>query len=285
MHARSGRRAREAVSGVIGRRIRRRGLLCAAVRASASLFALAAARPWRAALAAPTGPLVFAAASTKDALEAIDRLWRAQGHARVRFSFAASSALARQLEQGAPADLFISADTQWMDYAKAKHLVREDTVRPLLGNRLALVAPADAPPAGLALRPGVDIAGALGGGRLALADVQSVPAGRYARAALVSLGAWQSVASRLAMTENVRVALALVARGEAPMGIVYESDARAESRVRVIALFPEQTHPPIRYPVAIAAASTHAQARAFYDHLRSAPAGASFREHGFSPLG
>ncbi len=272
------------MSGLIGRRIRRRDLLRMAVRASASLFSLAAVRPWHAVLAASPGPLVFAAASTKDALEAIDQLWQAQGHARVRFSFAASSALARQLEQGAPADLFISADTQWMDYARAKHLVRENTVRPLLGNRLALVARVDAPLAGLALRPGVDIAGALAGGRLAVADVQSVPAGRYARAALVSLGAWQAVASRLAMTENVRVALALVARGEAPMGIVYESDARAEPRVRVIALFPEQTHPPIHYPVAIAAASTHAQARAFYDYLRSAPAGESFREHGFSLL-
>ena len=259
----------------------RRRLLVGALRAMGASIGLAAAGSLRADTSAL---LVFAAASTKDALEAVGGLWHAHGRKRARFSFAASSALARQLEQGAPADIFVSADTDWMDYARRHRLVREDSVRPLLGNRLVLVASAQAPAKTVALRPGVDLARALDGGRLALADVRSVPAGRYARAALESLGAWKAVQSRLAMTENVRVALALVARGEAPMGIVYQSDARAEPRVRVVDVFPPDSHPPIRYQVAITQASRHVDARAFYDHLGSARAGEMFREHGFSTL-
>ncbi len=259
-------------------------MLLAAVRVVGASVALAAAGLSRGRTVAAPALLVFAAASTKDALEAVGRLWQAQGHASARFSFAASSTLARQLEQGAPADLFVSADMEWMDYARQNRLVREDTVRPLLGNRLVLVAPAEAKARALALRPGVDLAGALAGGRLALADVRSVPAGRYARAALESLGTWEAVRSRLAMTENVRVALALVARGEAPLGIVYESDARAEPRVRVVDVFAPDSHPPIRYPMAITRASRHADAPAFHDHLRSPRAGEVFREYGFSTL-
>jgi molybdate transport system substrate-binding protein len=266
-------------------RSRRRRALAAALAATGSLFTLAVGGfPRGAGAAGEQHLLVFAAASTRDALEAVARLWQAQGHARVRFSFAASSALARQLEQGAPADLFVSADGDWMDYVRRQGLVRGDTVRPLLGNRLVLVAPAGDPAANLALRPGVDLAAALAGGRLAVADVRSVPAGRYARAALESLGAWPAVKSRLSMSENVRVALALVARGEAPLGIVYESDAHADPRVRVVDVFPADSHPPIRYPVAIMRASRNAEAQGFYDHLRSAAAAAAFRDHGFSPV-
>lgn len=264
-----------------GERGPRRRLLVAALRAVGASIGLWAVAPSR---AESPALLVFAAASTKDALEAVGGLWQAQGRTRVRFSFAASSALARQLEQGAPADVFVSADVDWMDYARRHRLVREDSVRPLLGNRLVLVEPAQGGASELALRPGVDLAAALAGGRLALADVRSVPAGRYARAALESLGAWKAVQSRLAMTENVRVALALVARGEAPLGIVYESDARAEPRVRVVDVFAPSSHPPIRYPMAITQTSRHPDAPAFCEHLRSAPAGQMFREHGFSTL-
>jgi molybdate transport system substrate-binding protein len=264
-----------------GERGPRRRLLVAALRAAGASVGFAATGLSRAETPAL---LVFAAASTKEALEAVGALWHSRGRARARFSFAASSALARQLEQGAPADIFVSADMDWMDYARRHRLVRDDSVRPLLGNRLVLVAPAQARTSELALRPGVDLAAALAGGRLALADVRSVPAGRYARAALEWLGAWQAVQSRLAMTENVRVALALVARSEAPLGIVYESDARAEPRVRVVDAFAPESHPPIRYPMAITRASRHPDAPAFCEHLRSARAGEVFREHGFSTL-
>ena len=272
---------RDAVAGMSPSR--RRRALATLLGAAGSLLGMAAAGFPRRARAARTAQLlVFAAASTKEALEAVARLWRERGHAPVHFSFAASSALARQLEQGAPADLFVSADVDWMEYARAQGLLQDDTVRPLLGNRLALVAPAGAADTGLALRPGVDIAAALAGGRLAVADVRSVPAGRYARAALESLGAWAAVQSRLAMSENVRVALALVARGEAPLGIVYESDARADPRVRVVGVFPADSHPPIRYPMAIVRASRNPDSRGFYDFLSSPPAAQAFRRHGFS---
>jgi len=241
------------------------------------------------ALAAPFGvradPVVFAAASLKEALDAAATAWVRQGHPRPVISYAASSALARQIEQGAPADLFVSADEDWIAWLDARGLLRAGTHTRLLGNRLVLVAPATAPGPTLRIAPGFPLAAALGeGGRLAVADVAAVPAGRYAKAALESLGAWASVAPRLAQTENVRVALTLVARGEAPLGIVYATDARAEPRVRVVDTFPAAAHPAIVYPVAITAGARSARAQPFLDFLRS-PAGLSvFGSFGFQAL-
>jgi molybdate transport system substrate-binding protein len=201
----------------------------------------------------------------------------------VRISYAASSALARQLEQGAPADLYLSADIDWMAWSAARHLVRAETRIDLLGNRLVLIAPArDART--MALRRGMDLAGALGGGRLALADPAAVPAGKYGKAALAALGVWDSVKDRLARAENVRAALAFVARGEAPLGIVYASDAAVEPGVRVVATFGAGLHPPIVYPAAVTAASTNPAAARFLAFLASEPARPIFERYGFTVL-
>lgn len=233
---------------------------------------------------------LFAAASTRDALLELEPIWARTGAAGLRLVFASSSALARQIEQGAPADLVLSADTAWMQYLDQRALVTRASIRPLLGNTLVLIAPAkDTRPlelvAGqpLRLEPGLDLRAALAGGRLALGDVRSVPAGRYAQAALSWLGAWDALQGHLAMSENVRAALALVARGEAPLGIVYASDAQVEPRVRVLAVFPRQAHPAILYPLARVAASRHPQAETFHAFLRSAAASEVFRRHGFLP--
>jgi molybdate transport system substrate-binding protein len=232
-------------------------------------------------------PLVFAAASLKEALDAAsDAFVRARGGARPVVSYAASSALARQIEQGAPAEVFLSADEDWMDHLERRGQLRPGSRSALLRNRLVLIAPASAASAraGSALRlaPGAPLAAALGAdGRLAVGDVASVPAGRYAKAALESLGLWPSVAARLAQTENVRVALTLVARGEAPLGIVYATDARAEPKVRVVDTFPESSHPPIVYPVALTAGARSPRAQAFVDFLRSPEGLAVFSAHGF----
>jgi len=246
----------------------------------ALLACVAGALP-RAALA---DPVVFAAASLKEALDAASAVWSKQSGVRPTLSYAASSALARQIDQGAPADVFLSADDTWTSWLRQRARLREGSVVPLVGNRLVLIAPAAGPVPALRLVPGVPLATALGAdGRLALGDVASVPAGRYARAALESLGAWPTVSGRLAQTENVRVALSLVARGEAPLGIVYATDARAEPKVRVVDTFPEGSHPPIVYPVAIVADARSRHAQAFVDFLRS-PAGlAVFAAHGFGP--
>jgi len=199
---------------------------------------------------APRAVLVFAASSMQTAIDALTPVIEARTGIRVRTSYGASSALARQIESGAPADLFISADLDWMDYLEARELVRRESRVALVRNRLVLVAPAGRPVA-LRIQPGFPIAAALGDGRLAVADPDAVPAGKYARAALTSLGVWISVSGRLAAAENVRAALLLVARGEAPLGIVYASDARAEPDVRVVDTFPEDSHPPIVYPAAL----------------------------------
>ncbi|MET0179092.1 MAG: molybdate ABC transporter substrate-binding protein [Novosphingobium sp.] len=225
-------------------------------------------------------PLVFAAASLQESLTAAAIAWEKRGHPRPVLSFAASSALARQIEAGAPADLFLSADEEWMDHVERLRLVKTGTRVGLLGNRLVLIAPA-ASRLRLAVRPGFPLARALGDGRLALADPAAVPAGRYARAALTSLGVWDSVAGKLAPAENVRAALAFVERGEAPLGIVYETDARASVKVRVVGRFPAATHPPIVYPVALLRRSRNPEAEAFRRFL-VAPAGRSvFRRFGF----
>jgi molybdate transport system substrate-binding protein len=224
--------------------------------------------------------VVFAAASLQGALDAVAGLWIAQGGARPSISYAGTAALARQIEQGAPADLLVAADADWMDHLERRGALRAGTRFDLLVNRLVLVAPRERPVA-LRIAPGMDLVRALGGGRLAMAEPASVPAGRYAKAALVSLGVWNSVASRVAATENVRAALALVARGEAPLGIVYASDAQAEPRVVVVDGFAPALHPPIVYPVAIVAGSRSPQAGALAAFLRAPAAGAVFVAQGF----
>jgi molybdate transport system substrate-binding protein len=197
-----------------------------------------------------------------------------------RRAFAASSALARQIEVGAPADLFVSADEEWMDSLERKGLLRRGTRRPSLGNRLVLIAPA-ASRARLTIAPRFPLARALGAGRLAMADPDVVPAGKYAKAALTSLGVWPSVRARLAPAENVRAALAFVERGEAPFGIVYETDARASAKVRVVGRFPAATHPPISYPIAALRRSANPEADGLRRFLGSPAGKAVFRRFGF----
>ncbi len=227
--------------------------------------------------------LVFAAASLTDVLGEIGTAYAAENGQRVEFSFAASSTLARQIEAGAGADAFISADLDWMDYLQARNLVDRATRTDIAGNRLVLVAPADSA-IELRIGPGFGLAAALGPGRLATGDPESVPVGRYARSALTTLGVWNEVADRLVRTENVRSALAFIARGEASLGIVYATDALVEKRVRIVATFPADSHLPIVYP---AAATTAARpgAREFVAALRGEPAQALLRKYGFAPVG
>jgi len=227
--------------------------------------------------------LVFAAASLKNALDDIASQWQAETGKKVAISYGASNNLIQQIEQGAPADIFISADTDWMDYGLQKKLVKPDTRSNLLGNRLALVAAKDSP-ANISIQPGFDLAAALKGGRLAMANVNAVPAGKYGKAALEKLGIWERVKDRIAQAENVRAALVLVARGEAPLGVVYETDAVSEPAVKIIGRFPDDTHPPIIYPVAIATASTSPDAGAFMTFLHSAAARQAFERQGFTVL-
>ncbi len=227
--------------------------------------------------------LVFAAASLKNVLDEINQ-GQAPGQAGVKVSYAASSALARQVEAGAPADVFISADLDWMDYLQQRNLVRNATRTNLLGNRISLIAPADSK-AAITLGANANLAALLGAdGRLAMGDVAAVPAGKYGKAALEALSIWPQVASRVAQAENVRAALALVARGEAPLGIVYRTDAASEPKVRVVTDFPENTHPPIIYPAAVLAASKNDAAAAYMARLRSPAVAAIFTKHGFAML-
>ena len=237
------------------------------------------------ALAAPVhaqtrGPLVLAAASLQESLAAAADAWTRKGHARPVLSFAASSALARQIATKAPADLFVSADEEWMDYLVQRGLIVPGTRAAFLSNRLVIVARADSR-VRFAVRPGFALATALAGGRLALADPDAVPAGRYAREALTALKVWPSVQGSLARAENVRAALALVARGAAPLGIVYATDARAEPAVRVAGWIPAAAHTPITYPVARLVAATHPDAEAFRRFLVSDEGKAVFRCFGF----
>ncbi|MFO1056740.1 MAG: molybdate ABC transporter substrate-binding protein [Dongiaceae bacterium] len=228
--------------------------------------------------------LVFAAASLKNALDDANAAYAAQGGGKVTASYAASGALAKQLENAAPADIFISADTKWMDYVEKKGLVRAGTRGNLLGNKLVLVAPAGSS-AQVELKPGVDLAALLGkDGRLAIGDPKSVPAGSYAETALQKLGAWAGVEKRLAKAESVRAALAFVSRGEAPLGIVYETDTRADKGVRIVAIFPEDSHPPIIYPIALLAGSTNPEAAKYLAWLRSPAAAPFFEKQGFTIL-
>jgi molybdate transport system substrate-binding protein len=234
---------------------------------------------WLGGAAAAQDVTVFAAASLKNALDAIGAAWAEETGMEAVVSYAASSALAKQIEEGAPADVFVSADRAWMDYLAERGLMRKETEVELLGNRIVLVAPADS-----GVGPGFDLAGLVGDGRLAMANVEAVPAGRYGKQALVALGAWDGVADRVAQAENVRAALALVSTGEAPVGIVYATDAEADPGVRVVGTFPEGSHAPIVYPAAVTAAADGAAAGAYLGFLQGAKARELFEAQGFTVL-
>ena len=226
---------------------------------------------------------VFAAASLKNALDDVNTAYLKATGTRVTTSYGASSALARQLDHGAPADVFASADLEWMDYSADKKTIRDETRVNLLGNRLVLIAPRDSRLGDIAITPGFGLATLIGEGRIATGEVASVPAGKYAIAALEKLGIWRSVEKKLAMAENVRAALALVARGEAVAGIVYETDAKAEPGVKVIGAFPTDSHPAIVYPVA-ATANARPETATYLAFLRSAAARTIFEHYGFTFL-
>jgi molybdate transport system substrate-binding protein len=246
----------------------------------AFIAALCAGAPAR---AQGSDVVVFAAASLKNALDDVAAQWRKESGNKVVISYAASSALAKQIEQGAPAQLFISADVDWMEYLAGKGLIRPGTRSNLLGNRIVLVAPKDAAKP-IDIKRGFDLSAIIGQGRLAVANVQFVPAGKYAKAALEALGIWSSVSSRLAQAENVRAALLLVSRGEAAAGIVYQTDAASDPNVTIIGVFPGDTHPRILYPIALTTNATSPAAEAFLAYVKSAKSKARFEAHGFTFL-
>jgi molybdate transport system substrate-binding protein len=252
--------------------------------AFAIAFALAASALPSPSAAQSKPVLVFAAASLKNALDEIAAGWTAKSGVEVKTSYAASSALAKQIEEGAPADLFISADLDWMDYIEKKNLVQPGTRGNLLGNSIVLIAAKDWTKGDVKIEPNFPLAGLLGDGRLAITNVAFVPAGKYAKAALETLGVWNSVANKLAESETVRAALALVARGEAPLGIVYRTDAAAEPDVKILGTFPEDSHPPIVYPAALLANSKDARTGEFLRYLAGAEARAAFEKNGFIVL-
>jgi molybdate transport system substrate-binding protein len=225
---------------------------------------------------------VFAAASLKNALDDIAAKWKDSGAGTVGASYASSSTLAKQIEQGAPADVFISADTQWMDYVNKKSLVEKP--HDLLGNRLVLISAKDNPLT-LEIKPGLKLAEVLGDGRLAVGDPSNVPAGIYAKEALTKLKIWDSVQPKLAPAGDVRAALTLVSRGEAPLGIVYETDAKVDAKIRTVAVFPEDSHKPIVYPVAVVKTSKNADAAKFVAFLDGPAAKEIFAKYGFSVIG
>ena len=259
----------------------RRGFAVRFAAAMAGLAAIAAVAPPSA--QAEEKVTVFAAASLKNALDNLNAAWKADTGKEATISYAASSALAKQIEEGAPADIFISADLDWMKYLSDKSLIRTDTEVKLLGNRIVLVAPKDSI-AETTIAPNFDLAGLLGDGKLAMADVKPVPAGKYGKAALESLGVWASVESKVAQAENVRAALKLVSMGEAALGIVYATDAASEPGVKILGTFPEDSHPPIVYPAGLTAASKNADAAEFLKYLQSAKAKELFEAQGFTYL-
>jgi molybdate transport system substrate-binding protein len=228
--------------------------------------------------------VVFAAASLKNALDDASHAFAGAGGASVKISYAASSQLAKQIESGAPADIFISADLAWMDYVQKHNLIQPATRKNLLGNQLVLVAPADSN-VKVDIKPGFDLAGLLSGGRLAMADPASVPAGKYGKAALQKLGVWDAVQSHVAGAENVRAALLFVDRKETPLGIVYATDAASDPKVKIVGVFPEDTHPPIIYPAALTAASKNPDAAKFLQFLESPAGRPAFEQQGFTVLG
>lgn len=253
------------------------GIAAAAGRVTASEASAAKAS------ATETPLTVFAAASLTDVLQQVGAQYTKASGVPVRFSFAASSALAKQIESGARIDMFFSADQEWMDYLQERKLIAGATRRNLLANRLVLVAPADSKVA-LKIAPGFPLLAALGAsGRLATGDPDAVPVGKYARAALTALGVWDQVEPRLVRAENVRAALVFVARGETPLGIVYATDAKVEPKVRVVDAFPESSHPPVTYPVALTA-NASPRAQGLLEFLNTPAARATFQQAGFTPL-
>lgn len=246
-----------------------------------SLFAAMSGTPQIA--AAQETLTVFAAASMKNALDDTNAAFTKATGIKVVASYAASSALAKQIESGAPADVFVSADLQWMDYVAQKNLIKPDTRVNLLGNKLVLIAPLDSKLDKVTIGQGFDIAKLAGDGRIAVADVKAVPAGLYAKAALEKLGSWTAAEPKLAMAENVRATLAFVARGETPVGIVYETDAKVEPKVKIVGVFPDGSHPPVIYPVA-ATSTAKADAGKYLNFLRTPDAKTIFEKYGFSFL-
>jgi molybdate transport system substrate-binding protein len=227
---------------------------------------------------------IFAAASLKNALDDTNAAFTKATGVKTTTSYAASSALAKQIEQGAPADVFISADLQWMDYLGERKLIKPDTRINLLGNKLVLIALADSKIANVAIGQNFDIAKLAGSGRIAVADVNAIPAGRYAKAALEKLGAWAAAEPKLAQAENVRATLAFVARDETPIGIVYETDAKVEPKVKIVGAFPDGSYPPVTYPVAATATATKQSVSQYLLFLRTPAAKAIFERYGFSFL-
>lgn len=247
----------------------------------AGLVAIALAGPVPA--PAAEAPTVFAAASLKNALDEIAGRYAQEGKPAPKVSYAASNTLAKQIEQGAPADLFFSADLDWMDYLAKKDLIQPDSRVSLLANSIVLIAPKEAK-VEVKMGPGLDLTSALGSGKLAMGNVDAVPAGKYGKAALEKLGGWAGVKDRIAQAESVRAALLLVSRGEAPLGIVYATDAAADANVKVVATFPADSHPAIVYPVAITKDSRNPDASALLSYLRGPTAKAAFERQGFTVL-
>jgi len=244
-------------------------------------FAMSMAPAFDAAQAQTKDLVIFAAASMKNALDEAAANWvKESGRPAPKISYAASNTLAKQIENGAPADLFVSADLDWMDYVAGKNLIKPDTRVSLLANRIVLVAGKDST-AKLDLKPGADVAAALGSDRLAMGNVDSVPAGKYGKAALEKLGAWDKVKDKIAQADNVRAALLLVSRGEAPLGIVYRTDAHADPGVVIVDTFPETTHAPIVYPAALTSTAS-ASAQKILDFLKSDQARKVFDAEGFT---
>ena len=252
------------------------------IRAFIAALAMAAV-PMQAAHAQDKTITVFAAASVTNAVNDLNAIFVRNTGVKVTPSYAASSALARQIEQGAPADVFISADIPWMDYVQGRKLIRNGTRFDLAGNRLVLIAAKDSRIDKVTIGPGFDLAKLAGDGRIATGDVKAVPAGRYAKAALEKLGLWAAAEPKMAMAENVRAALALVSRGEAPLGIVYETDAKIDPGVKVVGHFPADSHPAIVYPAALTA-TAKPEADAYLKLLRSATAQVFLERYGFTYL-
>jgi len=225
--------------------------------------------------------LVFAATTLKPALDEVADAYRRSGGAAVRISYAPSPALVQQLDAGAPADLFISADADWMDVAAEKALIRKETLVDLMSSRLVLIAARDSTVAA-EIKPGFPLADLLAGGRLAMCDPMMMPAGRYGRAALQTLGVWSTVKDRVADAESVRAAVTYVARGEVPLAVVFDTDAAADPDVKIVGVFPNESHPPIVYPAALTAAGTNAEAPKFLAFLGSTTAKAIFERHGYT---
>ncbi len=249
---------------------------------SLAVCAFAIAPYGRSAEADKTTLTVFGAASLTNVLQDLGDAFTQETSIAVKFSFAASSTLARQIENGAPADIFLSADSDWMNYLQARHLIQDATRHDIVGNRLVLIAPADST-VQLKIGPNFALAAALGQGRLATGDPAAVPVGRYAQAALTKLGVWKDVEDRIVRADSVRAALTFVDRGEAPLGIVYETDALVDKKVRVIDVFPADSHPPIIYPMALTRVAQPGSAK-FAAFIASPAAAQIFKSYGFIPL-